>query len=112
MLAKWVYPAFGLSLALAVLFVTADALRRLQVAMVLANSGANPPDALVRAAELSGVYIIGLAVGAFTAISAIVAGVLVYLSAKAHRHGAAGGRGRRPSSADAPGAKAIASNQR
>jgi hypothetical protein len=87
MLARWVCPAFGLGLALAVLLVAADAWRRLQVAMVLTDSGANPPREVVRAAELNGVYIIGLVVGGVTAILAVIVGVLFYLSVKAPRRG-------------------------
>ena len=83
MLTKWVRPAFGLGLALVVLLVAADALRRLQVAMVLTNSGVNLSREVERAAELNGAYLIGLVVGCVAAMLAVVAGTLFYLSVKA-----------------------------
>jgi hypothetical protein len=85
MLTRWVCPAFGLGLALVVLLVADDAWRRLQVAMVLTDSGANPSREVVRAAELNGVYLIGLVVGCVAAMLAVIAGTLLYLSVKARR---------------------------
>lgn len=87
MLKRWVCLALGLGLALAVLLVAVDALRRLQVAAVLANSGANPSRSVTRTAELNGVYLIGLVVGGIVAILSVVAGVLLYLSVKQFRRG-------------------------
>ena len=85
MLTRWVCPAFGLGLALVVLLVAADAWRRLQVAVVLTDSGANPSREVVRAAELNGVYLIGVVVGCVAAMLAVVAGAFLYLSVKARR---------------------------
>lgn len=79
--------AFGLMLGTVSIVAVLDAARRLNIASVLADSGANPSREVVRYAEFNGVYVLGFAVGSVTAIMAILSVILLRIAVKAWRRG-------------------------
>ena len=80
-------PALGLILATASIVAASDTVRRLKVALVLADSGANPPREVVRNAEFNGVYVIGFIAGSVTVLVASLSAFLLRLAIRAWRRG-------------------------